>query len=91
MVKIGSYEPSHLQAWMVQSRLRLKLQRSLQSPHPESLATTALGGHEQRGTRPCLVVSEPAVNASPRFPLIAVVPIMRAQKPPGPEHRSPGG
>lgn len=32
-------------------------------------------GHEQRGIRPCLVVSDPAVNASQRFPLIAVVPI----------------
>jgi len=32
-------------------------------------------GHEQRSTRPCLVVSEPAVNSSQRFPLLAVVPI----------------
>jgi mRNA interferase MazF len=32
-------------------------------------------GHEQRGLRPCVVVSDPAVNASQRFPLIAVVPI----------------
>jgi mRNA interferase MazF len=32
-------------------------------------------GHEQRGTRPCLIVSDPAVNASQRFPLLAVVPI----------------
>ena len=32
-------------------------------------------GHEQRGTRPCLVVSDPAVNVSQRFPLLAVVPI----------------
>jgi mRNA interferase MazF len=32
-------------------------------------------GHGQRGTRPCLVVSDPAVNASQRFPLLAVVPI----------------
>ena len=32
-------------------------------------------GHEQRGSRPCLVVSDPAVNASQRFPLLAVVPI----------------
>jgi mRNA interferase MazF len=32
-------------------------------------------GHEQRGTRPCLVVSDPAVNSSQRFPLLAVVPI----------------
>jgi mRNA interferase MazF len=32
-------------------------------------------GHEQRGTRPCIAVSDPAVNASQRFPLIAVVPV----------------
>jgi mRNA interferase MazF len=32
-------------------------------------------GHEQRGVRPCVVVSDPAVNADQRFPLIAVVPI----------------
>jgi mRNA interferase MazF len=32
-------------------------------------------GHEQRGVRPCLAVSDPAVNADQRFPLIAIVPI----------------
>jgi mRNA interferase MazF len=32
-------------------------------------------GHEQRGRRPCVVVSDPAVNADQRFPLIAVVPV----------------
>ena len=32
-------------------------------------------GHEQRGVRPCIAVSDPAVNADQRFPLIAVVPI----------------
>ena len=32
-------------------------------------------GHEQRGVRPCVVVSDPDVNAHQRFPLIAVVPI----------------
>jgi mRNA interferase MazF len=32
-------------------------------------------GHELRGTRPCVAVSDPAVNADQRFPLIAVVPI----------------
>jgi mRNA interferase MazF len=32
-------------------------------------------GHEQRGVRPCIVVSAPAVNADQRFPLIAVVPV----------------
>ena len=32
-------------------------------------------GHEQRGTRPCVAISDPAVNADQRFPLIAVAPI----------------
>lgn len=32
-------------------------------------------GHEQRGRRPCVVVSDPAVNLDQRFPLIGVVPI----------------
>jgi len=30
-------------------------------------------GHAQRGTRPCLVATDLAVNASQRFPLIVVV------------------
>ena len=33
------------------------------------------GGHEQRGVRPCITVSDPSVNADQRFPLIAVVPV----------------
>ena len=32
-------------------------------------------GHEQRGVRPCVAVSDPAVNEDQRFPLVAVVPI----------------
>jgi len=32
-------------------------------------------GHEQRGTRPCIAVSDPVVNADQRFRLIAVVPV----------------
>jgi mRNA interferase MazF len=32
-------------------------------------------GHEQRGIRPCIAVSDPAVNADQRFPLIAVIPV----------------
>ena len=32
-------------------------------------------GHEQHGVRPCMVVSDPAVNADQRFPLIAVTPL----------------
>jgi mRNA interferase MazF len=38
-------------------------------------------GHEQLGTRPCIIVSDPAVNASQRFPLIAVVPITGTEAP----------
>ncbi len=32
-------------------------------------------GHEQRGTRPSVVVSDPEVNADQRFALMAVVPV----------------
>ena len=32
-------------------------------------------GHQQQGTRPCVVVSDAAVNSNQRFPLIAVVPV----------------
>jgi mRNA interferase MazF len=32
-------------------------------------------GHEQRGTRPCIAVSDPAVSDDQRYPLLAVVPV----------------
>lgn len=32
-------------------------------------------GHEQRGLRPCVVVSDPEVNADQKFPVICVVPV----------------
>ena len=32
-------------------------------------------GHEQRGVRPCIAVTDPAVNSDQRFPLIAVIPL----------------
>lgn len=32
-------------------------------------------GHEQRGMRPCIVVSDPAVVADQRFPLVGIVPV----------------
>lgn len=32
-------------------------------------------GHEQRGMRPCIVVSDPEVVVDQRFPLVAVVPV----------------
>ncbi len=32
-------------------------------------------GHEQRGIRPCVIVSDPDVIGNQRFPLICVVPV----------------
>jgi mRNA interferase MazF len=32
-------------------------------------------GHEQRGRRPCVVVSDPEVATDQRFPLVGIVPI----------------
>ncbi len=32
-------------------------------------------GHEQRGARPCIVVSDPSVVAHQRYPLLAVIPV----------------
>jgi mRNA interferase MazF len=32
-------------------------------------------GHDQRGVRPCVAISDPAVNTDQRFPLIAIVPL----------------
>lgn len=32
-------------------------------------------GHEQRGVRPCIVVSDPEVSSDQRFPVLAVVPV----------------
>jgi mRNA interferase MazF len=32
-------------------------------------------GHEQRGTRPCVVVSDPEVTADQRFPMVGVIPL----------------
>ena len=36
-------------------------------------------GHEQRGTRPCIIVSDPDVIAGQRFPLIGIAPVTRTQ------------
>jgi mRNA interferase MazF len=35
-------------------------------------------GHEQRGARPCVVVSDPEITGSQRFPLVCVVPVTGA-------------
>jgi len=32
-------------------------------------------GHEQRGTRPCIVVSDPEAVNDQRYPLVAIVPV----------------
>ena len=35
-------------------------------------------GHEQKGSRPCVVVSDPDVTSEQRYPLLGVVPISGA-------------
>jgi mRNA interferase MazF len=47
---------------------------------PERGAVVLVGldptlGHEQRGVRPAILVSDPAVLAEQRFPLLCVVPV----------------
>jgi mRNA interferase MazF len=32
-------------------------------------------GHEQRGARPCIVVTNPMVSSNQRLPMLAVVPV----------------
>lgn len=32
-------------------------------------------GHEQKGLRPCVVVSDPEVVTAQRYPLVAIVPV----------------
>jgi mRNA interferase MazF len=32
-------------------------------------------GHEQRGVRPCIIVSDPEIVTDQRFPLVCVVPV----------------
>jgi mRNA interferase MazF len=32
-------------------------------------------GHEQRGVRPCVIVSDPHVISDQRFPLVCVIPV----------------
>jgi mRNA interferase MazF len=41
------------------------------------LALDPTQGHEQRGVRPALVVSDPQVSSDQRYPMIAVVPLTR--------------
>lgn len=39
------------------------------------VALDPVHGHEQRGVRPCIVVSSPSVTSNQRYPLIGVVPV----------------
>ena len=49
-------------------------------------------GDEQRGVRPCVAVSDPAVNAAQSYPLVAVIPITGTAGPGALYPRlSPGG
>jgi mRNA interferase MazF len=37
------------------------------------------GAHEQRGDRPCVVVTNPTVSSDQRFPMLAVIPLTSTQ------------
>ena len=39
------------------------------------VALDPAAGNEQRGIRPCAVVSDPDAGSSQRFPLVCVIPI----------------
>lgn len=36
-------------------------------------------GHEQRGVRPCVIITEPEVIRDQRFPMVCVVPVTKTQ------------
>lgn len=39
------------------------------------VSLASVDGHEQRGTRPCVLVSAPEVAADQRFPVVCIVPV----------------
>lgn len=39
------------------------------------VSLASVKGHGQRGTRPCVLVSDPEVAADQRFPVVCVVPV----------------
>lgn len=39
------------------------------------VSLASVEGHEQRGTRPCVLVSDPEVAADQRFPVVCIVPV----------------
>ena len=36
-------------------------------------------GHEQRGIRPCVIITDPEVIQDQRFPMVCVVPVTKTQ------------
>ena len=36
-------------------------------------------GHEQRGTRPCVIVTDPEIAEDQRYPMVCIVPITRTR------------
>ena len=36
-------------------------------------------GHEQRGVRPCVIITDPEVIKDQRFPMVCVVPVTKTQ------------
>ena len=36
-------------------------------------------GHEQRGVRPCVIITDPEVIQDQRFPMVCVIPVTKTQ------------
>ena len=39
------------------------------------IALDPVQGHEQRGTRPCVLLSDPEIARDQRFPMICIIPV----------------
>jgi mRNA-degrading endonuclease toxin of MazEF toxin-antitoxin module len=39
------------------------------------IALDPTSGHEQQGTRPCILVNDPAVTRSQKYPMVCAVPV----------------
>ena len=58
-----------------QARAGLRLGREADPRRGRGCRIGPAVGHEQRGVRPCIVVSDPDIISDQRFPLICVVPV----------------
>ena len=72
-----NYEGQYTEVWDVERGTRLVDRGGVMLDRGATvlLSLDPTKGHEQRGVRPAVVVSDPAVTASRRFPVLCVVPL----------------